>query len=186
MFSPIQTPRLLIRKLSIADAEDIYAVSSNPNVSRYVLWDTHRSIMDSRAMIRAHLRSYRNEEPASLAIELKENGRVIGTIGFLWIDREHNSAEIGYSLGEPYWNNGYMTEALRAMLAFGFDKLYLNRIEACFDVSNTASGRVMAKVGMQKEGLHRKKLYNKGRYIDIEMWSILMEDYLNNEKSHRS
>ena len=186
VFSPIQTPRLLIRKLSIADAEDIYAVSSNPNVSRYVLWDTHRSIMDSRAMIRAHLRSYRNEEPASLAIELKENGRVIGTIGFLWIDREHNSAEIGYSLGEPYWNNGYMTEALRAMLAFGFDKLYLNRIEACFDVSNTASGRVMAKVGMQKEGLHRKKLYNKGRYIDIEMWSILMEDYLNNEKSHRS
>ena len=185
VFSPIQTPRLLIRKLSIADAEDIYAVSSNPNVSRYVLWDTHRSIMDSRAMIRAHLRSYRNEEPASLAIELKETGRVIGTIGFLWIDCEHNSAEIGYSLGEPYWNNGYMTEALRAMLAFGFDKLYLNRIEACFDVRNTASGRVMAKVGMQREGLHRKKLYNKGRYIDIEMWSILMEDYLKHEKSHR-
>ena len=186
VFSPIQTPRLLIRKLSIADAEDIYAVSSNPNVSRYVLWDTHRSIMDSRAMIRAHLRSYRNEDPASLAIELKETGRVIGTIGYLWIDRAHNSAEIGYSLGEPYWNNGYMTEALRAMLAFGFDKLYLNRIEACFDVRNSASGRVMAKVGMQREGLHRKKLYNKGRYIDIEMWSILMEDYLNNEKRHRS
>ena len=178
MFAPISTPRLLIRKLTISDAEDIYGVSSNPNVSKYVLWDTHRSIMDSRAMIRAHLRSYRNEEPASLAIELKETGKVIGTIGFLWIDREHNSAEIGYSLGEAHWNNGYMTEALRAMLAFGFDKLYLNRIEACFDVHNTASGRVMEKAGMQREGILRKKLYNKGRYIDVEMWSILMEDYI--------
>lgn len=178
MFSQISTPRLLIRKLSISDAEDIYRISCNPNVSKYVLWDTHRSISDSRAMVRSHLRSYRSQEPASLAIVLKETGHVIGTIGFLWIDREHNCAEIGYSLGEPYWNHGYMTEALKAMLAFGFEKLYLNRIEACFDVRNIASGRVMAKAGMKKEGVQRKRLYNKGQYIDVEMWSILMEDYL--------
>ena len=182
VFKEILTPRLLIRKLSNDDAEDVFRVSSNPNVSKYVLWDTHRSILDSRSMIRVIQRAYRNEEPASLAIVLRETDQVIGTIGFIWIDHEHNSAEIGYSLGEPYWNKGYMTEALNAMLQFGFEKLYLNRIEACFDVRNTASGRVMEKCGMQREGILRKKLYNKGKYIDVEMWSILMEDY---ERLHR-
>ena len=177
VFSQIDTPRLLIRKLVLSDAEDIFRISSNPNVSKYVLWDMHRSIVDSRSMVRINMRSYRNQEPASLAIVLKSSGRVIGTIGFLWIDREHNSAEIGYSLGEPYWNHGYMTEALRAMIEFGFEKLFLNRIEACFDVRNTASGRVMEKAGMQKEGVLRKRLYNKGKYIDVEMWSVLMEEY---------
>ena len=115
-FSPITTERLVIRKLGIGDAEDIYAVSRNPAVSRYVLWETHRSIADSRSMIRGVLRSYRAQEPAALGIVLRETGHVVGTIGFLWIDREHNAAEIGYSLTEELWNRGLMTEALRAML----------------------------------------------------------------------
>ena len=175
-FSPITTERLLIRKLGIGDAEDIYAVSRNPAVSRFVLWETHRSIADSRSMIRGVLRSYRLQEPAALGIVLRETGHVVGTIGFLWIDREHNAAEIGYSLAEELWNRGLMTEALRAMLRFGFETLHLNRIEAQFDVRNAASGRVMNKAGMKKEGVLRQRLYNKGEYIDVELWSMLASD----------
>lgn len=177
VFSPITTPRLLIRKLGIGDAEDIYAVSCNPAVSRFVLWETHRSIADSRSMIRGVLRSYRAQEPAALAIVLRETGRVVGTIGFLWIDREHNTAEIGYSLAEELWNHGLMTEALCAMLRFGFETLHLNRIEAQFDVRNAASGQVMHKAGMRKEGVLRQRLYNKGEYIDVELWAVLASDF---------
>lgn len=179
-FSPITTQRMLIRKLGIGDAEDIYAVSRNPAVSRFVLWDTHRSLMDSRAMIRGVLRSYRMDEPAPLAMVYRETNRVVGTIGFIWIDREHNSAEIGYSLAQEMWNRGLTTEALRAMIAFGFEKLHLNRIEAQFDVRNVASGRVMEKAGMRKEGVLRQRMYNKGEYIDLEMWAILASDYEKN------
>ena len=70
-----------------------------------------------------------------------------------------------------------MTEALRAMLRFGFETLHLNRIEAQFDVRNAASGRVMSKAGMKKEGVLRQRLYNKGEYIDVELWSMLASDY---------
>ncbi len=177
VFSPITTERLLIRKLAIGDAEDIFKVSSDPEVSRYVLWDTHRSIADSRSMIRGAQHAYRCDEPASLAIVLRETGHVVGTIGFIWIEREHGCAEIGYSIGRHYWNRGLMTEALHAMLDFGFEKLYLNRIEAQFDVRNPASGRVMQKNGLQREGLMRQRMYNKGEYIDVEMWAILASDY---------
>ena len=128
-------------------------------------------------MIRGVLRSYRLQEPAALGIVLRETGHVVGTIGFLWIDREHNAAEIGYSLTEELWNLGLMTEALRAMLRFGFETLHLNRIEAQFDVRNAASGRVMSKAGMKKEGVLRQRLYNKGEYIDVELWSMLASDY---------
>ena len=102
---------------------------------------------------------------------------MVGTIGFIWIEREHGCAEIGYSIGRPYWNRGLMTEALHAMLDFGFEKLYLNRIEAQFDVRDPASGRVMQKNGLQREGLMRQRMYNKGEYIDVEMWAILASDY---------
>lgn len=167
---------MVIRKLGVGDAADIFAISRNPAVSRYVLWDTHKSIIDSRSMIRGVQRAYRLGEPASLAIELKETGRVIGTISFIWIEYEHGSAELGYSLGQPYWGNGYMTEALDAMLDFAFDTLHLNRVEAQFDVRNAASGRVMQKVGMKKEGVLRQRMYNKGEYIDVEIWSILASE----------
>ena len=176
VFAPMETPRLRIRKLGIGDAEDIFAFSQNPEVSRFVLWDAHRSIADSRSMVRGALRAYRTGEPASLAIELRETGRVVGTIGFVWIDDEHNCAEIGYSLAQEYWGRGLMTEALRAMLEFAFVRLHLNRVEALFDVRNRASGRVMEKCGMRREGLLRQKLYNKGEYVDVEIWAILARD----------
>ena len=127
-------------------------------------------------MVRSALRAYRMGEPASLAIELRETGRVVGTIGFVWIDDEHNCAEIGYSLAQEYWGRGLMTEALRAMLEFAFVRLHLNRVEAMFDVRNRASGRVMEKCGMRREGLLRQKLYNKGEYVDVEIWAILARD----------
>ena len=179
VFRPIETERLRIRKLTMHDAEDIYAISSNPKVSATVLWSTHRSIFDSRAMLRGVLRDYRTDTPAAFGIELKETGHVIGTIGFISLDYDNSCGEIGYSLKYECWNHGYMTEALSAMLDFGFTKVYLSRIEGMFDVNNPASGRVMVKCGMKKEGVLRKRFYNKGKFIDVEIWSILSEEFFN-------
>ena len=103
---------------------------------------------------------------------------MIGTIGFMWINLDYRSGEVGYSLSRAYWNQGIMTEALRAVLAFGFDTLQLNRIEAQHETDNPASGRVMEKAGMRPEGTLRAKVYNKGRFTDVRIWAVLKKDWL--------
>ena len=172
----LETERLTLRPLRMSDARDMYAYAQDPEVSRYVMWSAHTSVLQSRAFIRACIRQYRRGEPGSFAIVLKESGRMIGTVGFMWIQEENRSAEVGYSLGRAYWNRGIMTEALRAVVAFGFDTLRLNRIEAQHDLRNPASGRVMAHVGMQQEGVLRQRIKNKGMFVDVALYAILRSD----------
>ncbi|MEA5013812.1 MAG: GNAT family protein [Candidatus Limiplasma sp.] len=170
------TPRLLLRPVRMSDAQDIFEYSRDPEVARHVLWEAHQSIHQTRGYIRFLLKQYRGGQPGSFVIELPQERKVIGTIGFMWIQQENRSAEVGYSLSRAYWNQGLMTEALRAILGFGFDKLHLNRIEAQHESDNPASGRVMAHVGMRYEGRLRQRIYNKGRYVDVELYAILRDD----------
>lgn len=172
----LETSRLILRPMKMSDARDLYAYASDPQVSRHVMWDAHEHISQSRQFLRAAIRQYRRGLPSSFAIALKESGRMIGTIGFMWVNTDHKSAEVGYSLSRDYWNQGYMTEALRAVIAFGFDTLRLNRIEAQYDTENPASGRVMAHVGMQYEGVMRQRLKNKGKFVDVAVYAMLRGD----------
>lgn len=173
----LETERLRLRRLTMRDAQDIYEYSRDPQVARHVLWDAHRSIGEAKAYLRFMLRKYRCGEPASWGIEYKQTGRVLGTIGYMWIQQENSAAEVGYSLARDWWNRGIMTEALQAVLRHAFEELHLNRVEAIYEVENPASGAVMRKCGMKPEGILRQKLYNKGRYVDVEMCAILREEY---------
>lgn len=172
----LETDRLILRPMKMSDARDMYAYASDREVSRHVLWDAHTSIFQTRRFLRAAIRQYRQGLPGSFAIALKESGRMIGTIGFMWVNVDHQSAEVGYSLSRDYWNQGLMTEALRRVIAFGFDDLRLNRIEAQHDTENPASGKVMAHVGMIYEGVMRQRLKNKGRFVDVACYAILRSD----------
>ena len=172
----LETERLILRPLRMSDARDLFAYARDPQVSRHVLWETHESLGDSRQFLRGAIRQYRQGKPGSFAITLKDSGRMIGTIGFMWVNVDYKSAEVGYSLSREYWNRGIMTEALRSVVDFGFQELRLNRIEAQHEVDNPASGRVMAHVGMQYEGRLRQRLKNKGRFVDVELYAILRAD----------
>lgn len=174
---PIQTPRLLLRKVTMADAKDIYEYSRDEEVARHVLWEAQRSIRDAREYVRYLQRLYRSDQPASWGIIHRESGRLIGTIGFMNYNSDHSSAEIGYSLSREYWNQGLMTEAVRAVLRHAFEKMQLHRVEAQFELDNPASGRVMEKAGMQREGVLRGRLFNKGKYVDVALYAMLREDY---------
>ncbi len=172
----LTTDRLILRKMKLSDARDLFAYAKDPEVSRHVLWETHTSIRQSRRFLRAAKRQYRLGQPCSWAITLKNSGRMIGTIGFMWLNTEWLSAEVGYSLSREYWHRGLMTEALRAVIAFGFDTLRLQRIEAQHTLDNPASGRVMQHVGMQYEGTLRQRVKNKGKYEDVKLFAILRTD----------
>ena len=173
----LETPRLLLRRLQMRDANDIYRYSRDVEVARHVLWEAHTSIGDSRAYLRYMLRRYRQREAASWGIEYRATGQIIGTIGFMWIQTDNSAAEVGYSLSRDFWNRGIMTEALKAVIAHGFGPMNLNRIEAQHETTNPASGAVMRKCGMVREGLLRQRLYNKGRYVDVALYAILRSDH---------
>lgn len=173
----MRTPRLILRPVRMSDAQDLYEYSRDPEVARHVLWDAHTSIHQTRQYIRYLLRQYRNAAPSTFVIALKDTDKAIGTIGFMWVQNENRAAEVGYSLSRAYWNQGIMTEALHAVLTFGFTKLALNRIEAQHECDNPASGRVMAKAGMRREGTLRQRIYNKGRYADVDLYAILKSDF---------
>lgn len=173
----LATPRLILRPMEMRDAPDIYLYSKDPQVAEHVLWEPHESIHQTRSYIRYVHRQYRNGEPSSFCIEEKASGRVIGTIGFMWLHPENRSCEVGYSLSRAYWNRGYMTEALRAVIDFGFRRLKVNRIEAQHETDNPASGRVMEKAGMRREGVLRSRLFNKTRFVDVALYAILRADW---------
>ena len=175
---PIETDRLILRRLEMRDAQDIFDYGRDPEVARHVLWEAYEAVSECRGYIRSMQRRYRAGEPASWGIELKETGRIVGTIGYMWHQEEHASAEVGYSLARPLWNQGLMTEALAAVIAYSFETLHLNRVEAQHELTNPASGAVMAKCGMRREGVLRQRLRNKGHYVDVALYAILRSDYL--------
>ena len=172
----LETPRLILRRLEMRDAPDLFDYSRDPQVAKHVLWDAQTSVSEARAYVRYMLRRYRAGEPASWGIEEKETGRVVGTIGYMWYQRDNNACEVGYSLARWLWNGGYMTEALRRVIDYTFDAMDINRIEAQHELDNPASGRVMEKCGMTREGVLRQRLYNKGKYVDVALYAILRSD----------
>ncbi len=172
----LTSERLTLRCARMTDASDLYEYSRDAVVARHVLWDAHTSMHQTRMYIRYLIRQYRSGQPGTFVIVHTQSQKVIGTIGFMWMQNDHRSAEVGYSLNRSYWNHGYMTEALRMMIDFGFEELGLNRIEAQHECDNPASGQVMLKAGMQKEGVLRQRLFNKGRYVDVALYAILKKD----------
>ncbi len=173
----IETPRLRMRRLNMNDARDIFEYGSDPLVAKHVLWSAYRNIGEARGYLRFMIGKYRRCEPASWGIELKESGKIIGTIGFMWIQYDNASAEVGYSLARNQWNKGIMTEALSALIDYGFRTLQLNRIEAQHETDNPASGTVMKKCGMAYEGTLRQRMLNKGKFVDVDLYAILKRDY---------
>ena len=116
------------------------------------------------------------ENELRLAIRLRSNGQLCGGMG-LHPEMQHRRAEIGYWIGVPFWGNGYATEAAREVVRYGFERLNLNRIFATHFKGNEKSGRVLEKIGMRHEGCIRQGVLKSGKFIDLEMYSILREDH---------
>lgn len=179
MFSmpTLETERLILRRIAMRDAKDIFTYSRDPEVARHVLWTAQKDVGEARDYCRFMMRRYRNDLPSSWGVIEKKTGRLVGTIGYMDYNEDNATVEVGYSLARWMWNGGYMTEALRRVIAYTFEAMEINRIEAQHELDNPASGRVMLKCGMRKEGELRQRLYNKGRYVDVALYAILREDY---------
>lgn len=173
----IETERLLLRKITLNDASDMFEYASNPEVSEYTMWSTHTSIEDTKYFLKSLTKMYKRKELVDWGIVHKAEKKFIGTCGYVEWSMTHSRAEIGYALSARYWREGYMSEAVNAIIEFGFREMLLNRIVGRCEVNNVASARVMEKVGMQLEGILRQQLFVKGRYWDLKIYSILREEF---------
>lgn len=173
----IETQRLKLRRLSMRDASDIFEYASVPEVAEHVTWNYHRNISDSIHFLRIITQQYEDGSPSPWGIVLKENSKIIGTIGFHFWSPPNFFAEVGYALSNDYWNRGLMTESLKAILDFGFNTMHLNRIEATCMTGNAASEKVMLKCGMSFEGILKERLFAKDIFHDLKMFSILKNTF---------
>ncbi len=174
----LETERVKLRKISIADENDIFAYARLPEVSRYVTWDLHKTIADTRLFIHQVLERYKKDEAGDWAVVLKDTGQVVGTAGFPRIDQPNFQAEVGYVLSRDYWGRGLMTEVLMRLICFAFEEMKLNRVEATHFPENSASGRVMQKAGMSYEGLLREKVLVKNNFQDLNLYAILKKEWM--------
>jgi [ribosomal protein S5]-alanine N-acetyltransferase len=174
----LETGRLLLRRMRLDDAEAMFAYASDPEVTRYVLWDTHRSIEDSKAFLRSATEGYERGDFGGWGVVLKDSGAFVGTCGVdVNYAPEHTRAELGYVLSRDHWGRGLMTEAVRAVIRFSFRRMELNRIQARCIAENTASARVMEKAGMTYEGTLRESEFIKGAYRNMKLYSILRREF---------
>ena len=174
----LETERLLLRKMRLDDAEAMFVYASDPEVTRYVLFETHRSVEDSKSFLRLALEGYERGDFGGWGVVLKDSGAFVGTCGMdAGYAPEHARAELGYVLSREHWGRGLMPEAVRAVIRFGFGRMGLNRVQARCIAENVASARVMEKAGMAYEGTLRESEFIKGAYRDMKLYSILRREY---------
>lgn len=171
----LTTERLTLRAVTLDDAEDMFTYGSNENVTKYVLWDTHETVEDSKEFIEMALETYKMQPFYHWGIVYE--GKFIGTIDYVMIQHHNKVGEIGYVLAEEYWNKGIVTEAAKKVIDFGFRELQLVRIQARCAAENTGSARVMEKSGMTYEGTLRKSLNMKGKHRDVKIYAVTDEDW---------
>lgn len=169
----LETERLLLRKVTLKDAEEMFLYGSNEEVAKYVTWNTHKTLAETKEFIKLILSKYESGQVAPWGIEFKETGKFIGTIDFVSWQPNHKTAEIGYVISQDYWGKGLTTEAAKEIIKFGFEKMDFVRIQAKCLLENIGSARVMEKTGMTFEGIIRKGMFIKGEHQDLKMYSIL-------------
>ena len=172
----LKTDRLLLRKFQLSDAPEVQRLAGAKEVAAGTFLPHPYENGLAEQWIADQERAKEGGTAVSFAITLADNATFIGSIG-LNIVPIHRHARLGYWLGVPYWNHGYCTEAVTAVLAYGFGQLNLNRIYAPHFLGNTASGRVLQKVGMTYEGRMREHYVRFDRFVDLELYGMLKRDF---------
>jgi len=175
----IETERLILRKLRYSDQKDIFEYAKNPRVAEHLIWEAHKNEFDTIQFLNLVYDAYNHNNAAPWGIELKDNGNLVGTIGFINYFEKKNEAEIGYAISEEYWGMGLITEALKEVIKFGFENMKLNMITARCKPANNASFRVLEKCHFKFDGIFQKQMEIKGKLEDMRMYSLSQKDYKN-------
>lgn len=174
---PLRTGRLLLRPMRRADAPALFGMLSDPVVMRYWSSAPWTHIDQAHASIERDAKWLASGEVLRLGIERVEDGQLLGQCSLFDISRSCRRASVGYVLGTAAWGQGYMGEALRALLGYAFDTLDLHRIEADIDPRNLASAKTLERQGFRKEGHLRERWIVEGEVSDSALYGLLRPDW---------
>ncbi len=174
----LETERLILRRFEPKDAGPMFRNwACDAEVTRFLTWQPHVSAEATGELLEGWIANYENENYYNWAIVLKDNGdEPIGNISAVKVHEASMRAEIGYCLGKEWWHRGIMSEALKAVMDFLFDRAGFNRIEAHHDVNNPRSGMVMRKCGMKYEGTLRSAGHNNQGICDMRVYALLKDE----------
>jgi len=153
----INTKRLILRKILPEDAEMVFKWMSDSEVCKFERWKPHDSVGYTRGYITQVFDGYKSNTLYQWGIQLDDT--LIGSVSVVNVDDYDQKAVLGYCLAREYWSNGYMTEAVKAVIDYMLFDIGLNRIEASHSINNVGSGRVLEKVGMKLEGQAKDYYY---------------------------
>ncbi len=174
----IVTERLRLRLIQLSDLNSIHALHSLPETDEFNALGIPSTIEQTKAVIEPWIAAHQLHEIKNytFAIENKSNGEFMGLFGFKVGHVKYKRAEVWYKIHTDFWNKGYATEAVKAIIDFGFDTLKLHRIQAGCAVNNVGSMKVLEKAGMIREGRGRQVLPLKSGWSDNFEYSILETD----------
>lgn len=174
----IETERLILRPFTMADVEDMFRNwASDPEVTKYLTWPAHADVGITEMVLTDWVSHYEEDNFYQWAIVPREMGQPIGSIAAVKVEDTAQWVEIGYCIGKSWWRKGYVSEALKTLIAFFFDEVGVGRIQARHDPRNVGSGAVMRKCGMTCEGTLRRADRNNQGICDACVYSILREEF---------
>lgn len=172
-FPVLRTGRLLLRRIEATDTDAVLFLRSDPTIMQYLDREPIHTVGEAALFIRHITDSLERNEGITWGISLADDPQLIGTIGFWRLMKEHYRAEIGYLLHPAYWGQGLVSEAMTAVMNYGFDVMKLHSVEANVNPDNKASVRILQKAGFVQEAYFRENYFFNGRFLDTLIFSRL-------------
>ncbi|WP_190820404.1 GNAT family N-acetyltransferase [Saccharopolyspora pogona] len=176
---PISTDRLVLRPFTTADVADVWAYQRQPEVARYLRWDPRdlQQTQDAVEGMAAETELRAEGDCLSLAVVLPALGVIVGQVELVWLSEEHRQGEIGYIFNPDHQGKGLATEAARTVLRLGFEELDLHRIVGRCNALNTASAKLMERLGMRREAHFIQSSIIKGAWREEFVYAILRSEW---------
>jgi ribosomal-protein-alanine N-acetyltransferase len=176
-FPTLTTNRLLLRQILPGDAEALFAILSDEESMEFYGDEPQQSLDETQELIRQIQIRYARRKALRWGITLQDNDRLIGSCSLFHFDEGFNRAEAGYELNRAFWGKGIMTEAMSAILTYGFSDLGLHRIEALIDIANERSKGLLLKLGFTYEGYLRQRFPFRDRFEDEHYFGLLKDEW---------
>ena len=180
----IETARLRLRWLTPDDIPALLEIFGDPQVCRYWSRPPLRDLAEAAALHSEIVRYFEAQSLFQWGVADATDDRVIGTCTLAALSWEHRRAEVGFALARAAWGQGYMSEALPAMIRFGFDALELHRLEADVDPRNQSSIALLERMGFRREGYLRERYRLNGEIQDAVLYGLLRSEFASGQQQH--
>lgn len=177
-FPELHSERLVLKRISKEYAQDFLALRSHPEVMRYIERPRPSSIEEVEAWIDLMDAAIAKSESVAWMMIQKDDNKLLGTIGYWRMKKEHFRAEIGYMMFPQYWGQGLMSEAMNLALDYAFNQMGMHSIEADINPDNEASAKILERNGFVKEGHFHESFYWNGKFLDAAIYSLLKSNFI--------